>query len=240
MKVKACSILIVEDELIASEYLKDILHSFHAKQIFEATNAKEAQHIVQNHHIDLIFMDINIEGAIDGIACASLLNKEYFIPIIFTTSYGDTATINEAKEENTFGYLIKPFQPNDVEASLLIALSTLTRINQLNEIEKQPQKSVQIIDLNKNYLYYISSKTLTFCNIPINLTKKELEILDILCQNLNQNISYDYIKETIWSQKDISDSTLRDTISRLKKKIPHITIENIVNYGYILKQSTKG
>jgi DNA-binding response OmpR family regulator len=57
-----------------------------------------------------------------------------------------------------------------------------------------------------------------------------------LCQNINQNISYDYLKESIWAQKDISDSTLRDTISRLKKKIPHITIENIVNYGYVLKQ----
>ena len=52
------------------------------------------------------------------------------------------------------------------------------------------------------------------------LTKKELEVLDILCKNINKNISYEYLK-------DISDSTVRDVVSRLKKKLDDINIENI-------------
>ncbi|MCT7465247.1 helix-turn-helix domain-containing protein [Aliarcobacter cryaerophilus] len=61
------------------------------------------------------------------------------------------------------------------------------------------------------------------------LTKKELEVLDILCKNINKNISYEYLK-------DISDSTVRDVVSRLKKKLDDINIENISNFGYVLKK----
>ncbi|GAB1464726.1 hypothetical protein MASR2M54_02260 [Aliarcobacter cryaerophilus] len=68
------------------------------------------------------------------------------------------------------------------------------------------------------------------------LTKKELEVLDILCKNINKNISYEYLKDIVWINKDISDSTVRDVVSRLKKKLDDINIENISNFGYVLKK----
>ena len=54
------------------------------------------------------------------------------------------------------------------------------------------------------------------------LTKKELEVLDILCKNINKNISYEYLKDIVWINKNISDSTVRDVVSRLKKKLDNI------------------
>ena len=68
------------------------------------------------------------------------------------------------------------------------------------------------------------------------LTKKELEVLDILCKNINKHISYEYLKDIVWINKDISDSTVRDVVSRLKKKLDDINIENISNFGYVLKK----
>ena len=68
------------------------------------------------------------------------------------------------------------------------------------------------------------------------LTKKELEVLVILCKNINKNISYEYLKDIVWINKDISDSTVRDVVSRLKKKLDDINIENISNFGYVLKK----
>jgi DNA-binding response OmpR family regulator len=70
----------------------------------------------------------------------------------------------------------------------------------------------------------------------VALTKKELEVLDILCKNINKNISYEYLKDIVWINKDISDSTVRDVVSRLKKKLDDINIENISNFGYVLKK----
>ena len=68
------------------------------------------------------------------------------------------------------------------------------------------------------------------------LTKKELEVLDILCKNINKHISYEYLKDIVWINKNISDSTVRDVVSRLKKKLDNINIENISNFGYVLKK----
>ena len=68
------------------------------------------------------------------------------------------------------------------------------------------------------------------------LQKKELEVLDILCKNINKNISYEYLKDIVWINKDISDSTVQNVVSRLKKKLDDINIENISNFGYVLKK----
>ena len=235
MKIKDYSILIVEDEFIATEYLYQILDSFGVETIFKAKNSNEALDIVNKNHIDLIFMDINIQGGVDGIKCSSLLNEKYFIPIIFATAYSDTRTINEANDENIFGYLIKPFQISDVEATLSVAISNINRIKKLKEQKEDEEMDIKEIDLSEKYIYYFDSKTLTFKNSPVSLTKKELEVFHILCKNINKNISYEYLKDIVWINKNISDSTVRDVVSRLKKKLDNINIENISNFGYVLK-----
>ena len=235
MKIKDYSILIVEDEFIASEYLYQILDSFGIETIFKAKNSNEALEVVKNNHIDLVFMDINIQGGVDGIKCSFLLNQEYFIPVIFATAYADTATIDEAKDENIFGYLIKPFQISDVKATLSVAISNINRIRKLQEPKKDEEIDVKEIDLSENYTYCFDSKTLIFKNSVVALTKKELEVFHILCKNINKNISYEYLKDLVWINKNISDSTVRDVVSRLKKKLVNINIENISNFGYILK-----
>lgn len=221
------NILIVEDEVISALYLVNILHNLGFKHTFTACDAEEALEIIQENQIDLVFMDINIEGAIDGITCAHLLNEKYFIPIIYTTAYRDTNTIVNASDTNIFGFLIKPFDRSNVESTLYVALK---KRNQAKKIIKN-----DILDLGKGQKFNFINNTFSINNIAIHLTKNELNTLSLLCKNLNQNISYDVLKEHVWKEKDISDSNIRDTISRLKKKTPNLNIENIINLGYILK-----
>lgn len=231
MKLTECNILIVEDEMVATEYLKEILSSLRISSIYEAKNSQEALAIVENNQIDFAFMDINIHGGMDGIACANMLNTIYSVAIIFTTAYADRTTLNEAKDTNIFGYIVKPFLPNDIEIALLVAISQLER-NSVVEVLSSPSK---ILELGEGYSYNTQTKTLTHLNIPIKLTKKELEILAFFCANPNQNISYETIKEGIWRGKEVTLSCVRDTVFRLKKKTPDLHIENISNYGYMLK-----
>ena len=230
MKKSELNILIVEDEIIASQYLLKILESLGFVNIFEASSFDEALAIVKTNKINLVFMDININGSIDGINSARLLNKEYFLPIIFTTAYADSQTINEATDTNIFGYLIKPFEKNQVESTLSI---TLKRIN--ISFEKNSLLGNSIINLGENQKYNLETKTFYINNKAINLTKKENDTLYILCKNLNQNISYEFLLEYVWEEKNISNSTIRDTVSRLKRKTPDLNIETIINFGYILK-----
>jgi DNA-binding response OmpR family regulator len=233
---KQINILIVEDEIFAQKYLFKILQSLGFSNIDEASNAKEALEIVKNKPINLAFMDINIDGAVDGIECSKLLNKEYDLPVIFTTSYWDILKINESKEVNIYGYLIKQFEQNDVDAALGVALKMIS-LHQRFEDKQSVCNDSDAIDLGEGHIYHFSSKTLFWQNNSLNLTKKELDVLDFFCRNINQNLSYDTLKAHVWENRDVSDSTIRDTISRLKRKVPLLQIGNILSFGYILRSS---
>ncbi len=112
------SILVVEDEFISLEYLKDILLRIGFVKIFTVRNPDEAISIARQNKIDLIFMDINLNSSIDGIACAKIINQEKKIPVVYTTANSDTKTIQKAISSYTLGYIIKPFGIEDVESAL--------------------------------------------------------------------------------------------------------------------------
>lgn len=229
---KNLNILIVEDEIFALEYLKEILLKLGFTNISTATNTNKAIEISKLLTLDLVFMDINIEGPEDGIICAKRLNEEGQTPIIYTTAYGDTNTINEANKSNIFGYLIKPFNSSNVEAVTNIAI---TFISKLKKSQKSKNTKDNCIKIGSEYCFNKNSLTLFFNDNPIKLTKKELDLVEFFSLNINQNITYDSLIQRIWEGKSVANSTIRDTISRLKKKIPNVNIENIPNIGYILK-----
>ena len=227
------NILIVEDEIIASHYLKQLLRTLNYQHIFEVANANDALNIIETTHIDFAFLDININGPIDGISCARMMNEKHFTPIIYTTAYCDTITMQEAGKTNMFGYLMKPFEQQDVEAALHIALNRLATIQPDSKKEIE-QKSIQ---LNSYQYFSISSQTFFSNSIPVDLTKKEISILSVLSVNVNQNISFNTLKENVWDNKEVSNSTVRDTIRRLRAKAPGLNIQSIAGFGYILKKS---
>jgi two-component system response regulator CssR len=84
----------------------------------------------------------------------------------------------------------------------------------------------------------MENKTLFNQNKPMKITSKKLDLLYFFCTNINQNITYDTLKENVWENSMISHSTIRDTVARLKRKIPELPLENIINFGYILKLDT--
>jgi len=190
--------------------------------IFKVTNTPDAIKISKSNTIDLAFMDINIEGPTNGIECAKMLNMEYDIPIIFTTAYGDTQTISESRRTNLYGYLVKPFEIHDVEASIQVALKLLGEKGDKDILD-------YTIYLGKKQYYNLISKTLYIeKNQVVKLTNKESMVLDVFCHHLNQNISHEMLKVTAWGDENsITDSTLRDTIARLKKKVPALNITAI-------------
>ena len=228
--IQTYNILIVEDEWATSQFLTTVVEELGHNVIASAVSANEALEIAKHNTIDLVFMDINIEGAVNGISCANLLNQQQTIPIIFTTAYKDTKTIKSAGRTNIYGYLIKPFDENDVEASLSVAL---LRAYTSNEKERQSKT----IKLESNSVYNFETNRLLNKNIPVDLTYKEAQILNFFCLNINQNITYDMLREHVWQNKNIGDSNIRDTISRLRKKAPQLSFINIAGLGYCLKKS---
>lgn len=234
MTSKDINILIVEDEVISLNYLVSLLETLGYKYILNASDMQGALSVVREHEIDLVFMDININGPIDGITCAKSLNREYELPIIFTTAYSDIQTIAEASEVNIFGYLVKPFDLRELTTALLVAIKRIS--DKRKQIHLGRDNNDTIIDLGNNQKFSMTTSTFYSGENIIDLTRKESKILNLLCANMNQNVSYIMLKNVVWQNKNIQSSTIRDSVSRLKRKTPDLNIVTIIGLGYILKK----
>ena len=223
-------ILIVEDEWINAEFISTVLKKLNHIIVGVVSSAEEAFESVKNNKVDLIFMDININGNIDGITCAQIINKQYDIPIIYTTAYADNETLSKAGKTNIYGYLIKPFDSKDIEAVLLVASARLPK-------QRAVSNNINIIDFNDGYQYNLETKVLAIDNKEVDLTKKEAELLFLFCKNLNQTLSFEYLTDIVWHDKSIVHSTIRDTVLRLRKKAPLLPLNNISGIGYRLGRS---
>jgi len=230
MKKTKYNILIVEDEFISMEFVRSVVIDLGHNVMGCVTNIKDALDIAKTDKIDIAFMDINLAGSIDGIFGAELLNRDRDVAIIYMSALGDRDTMLSALDTNIYGYLHKPFDIKDIESTLAIAIKVAFKE------EKSESKIVQnYIKFGDGYIYNIKTKTLTIDSIQIDLTKQESKVLYYLFQNINQNLSYLNLKENVWDGKDVADSTIRDTISKLRKKTSLFNIITIVGIGYCFR-----
>jgi CheY-like chemotaxis protein len=116
-------ILIVEDDDIIARVEDWRLKNLGYKVCGRATYAAEALELVSKHKPDLVLMDINIKGDIDGIETAKMIKKGFNIPVVYVTSHSDGATLERAKESKPAGFILKPFEDNDLRIAIEIALS---------------------------------------------------------------------------------------------------------------------
>lgn len=113
------NILIVEDELLIAEMLKEILLELNCTVLTIAQNYDSAILAMEsNTTIDLIFLDINLSEKKSGFTFAEKINTEFQIPFLFLTSYSDAQTIQNAAQYKPHGYLIKPFSKADLLVTL--------------------------------------------------------------------------------------------------------------------------
>ena len=228
-------ILIVEDEILSAKFLKNILNKLGHNIVRCVATGNEALGIFKKEKIDFVFMDLNLEGAMDGILCAKKLNDYREVPIIYVTGFGKSEIIEEASETNIYGYLIKPFDERDIEAVLSVAIHRVNDMLNFKNKHKEVENRAKI-DLGNGYVYDLEQRILMLKDNEIRFSKNENRLLDYLCLNSNQHISYGVLIENIWKNKKISFSAIRDTILRIRKKAPELNIENIVGVGYCLRK----
>lgn len=119
------SILIVEDEAIIAEDIRNILQDLSFENCFVAYNFEEALGIIESANIDLVITDIILSGQKDGVDLAKLLKEKYQIPFIYITSHADKLTVERATSHMPLGYILKPFQQEDLYITLKLALNQI-------------------------------------------------------------------------------------------------------------------
>lgn len=102
-------ILIVEDESIIGLDIASKLERNGYDVIGLAVDDEEVRKILERVVPDLILMDINLKGTVDGIDLVMEIHEKRLIPVVYITSYSDSATISRSMETTPYGYIIKPF-----------------------------------------------------------------------------------------------------------------------------------
>ncbi len=126
-------ILVVEDdELIAMEIERvvDILDYDHKDTV---DNSDDAISACISSEIDLIIMDIHIQGSHDGIELADMIKADHDIEILFVTSMQDDLTFNRANRTNPVGFLQKPFSELQLKRSLELVAKKISAKSSLDD-----------------------------------------------------------------------------------------------------------
>ncbi|HPC56108.1 MAG TPA: response regulator, partial [Methanolinea sp.] len=115
-------ILIVEDEQIVAEDLRQTLENMGYSVVGVVSSGEGAVETAHKEIPDLILMDIMLSGKMDGISAAHQIRSEHDIPVIYVTAYADSQLIERAKVTEPFGYIVKPFNEREFQSNIEIAL----------------------------------------------------------------------------------------------------------------------
>ena len=222
MKLK---ILLVEDDLNLGLVIADHLKL----QNYEVVSAEDgAEGLVKFNEgrFNLCILDVMLP-VLDGFSLAQdirRINAE--IPILFLTAKSMTEDKIKGFEAGGDDYLTKPFSIQEFE----LRVKALLRRSRPEFQEEVTNYSIG------NYNYNIENQILTFNESEKTLTKKEAQILKLLCKHKNQVISRELILKGVWGQDDYFVGRSLDVfITKLRKYFAQderIVISNLHGVGF--------
>lgn len=136
-------ILIVEDEKPFAQVVQGYLQRLGFNVVGVVDSGEGALRVCAETEPDLVLMDIEICGGMDGFKVAELLRQKYDLPIIFLTGLGDDDTLERVRRSGSFGYLGKPFRPEELKASIELAFIRHGREAQLKRSEQSLSAAIK-------------------------------------------------------------------------------------------------
>lgn len=206
----------------------NVLSAYAKKEGFEVTQAFDGESALeysQKIKFDMILLDVMMPG-LDGFEVCRRIRKESNVPIIMVTARGEDFDKIMGLDIGADDYIVKPFSPQEVMARIR---SILRRVSPAST---QKIFSVGNLEINS------SAGEVSADGKNIQLTRKELEILEFFVQNQNQVFSREQLLNNIWGiDYDGDERTVDQHIKRLRAKldsVPHDgwKISTVFGAGY--------
>jgi len=131
------SILVVEDEVIVANDIRETLLSFGYQVAGMAKSGEAALEKVAETNPDLVLMDIRLTGTMDGIDTAREIHRLTDIPVIYLTVFTDKVLLERAKLTEPYGYLIKPYDERELQSVIEMARYKYILDKKLKESEER-------------------------------------------------------------------------------------------------------
>lgn len=174
-----------------------------------ALDGLEAIDIFNKYHPLLLLLDVMMPKK-DGFEVCTEIRQKSNVPIIMITAKGEDSDRIMGLDIGADDYIVKPFSPGEVMARIR---AILRRVDNSSEDNK---KVTQYPGLEINIAEY----EVKVNGSPVNLTKKEIEILWLLATNPGKVFSRDNLLDSVWGYEYFGDARTVDThIKRLRAKI---------------------
>lgn len=144
-ETKAKRILVVEDEAIIAEDIRRTLRRLGYSVAGVAQTGQRAIELARESAPDLILMDIKLLGPLDGVQTTALILAEAAVPVVYLTGNSDDATLTRASDTAPYGYLLKPFDENDLRTTIEVARRKFEIETVRRERERELELTLQTI-----------------------------------------------------------------------------------------------
>tara|TARA_R110001583_G_scaffold16561_7_gene67796 strand:- start:8289 stop:8954 length:666 start_codon:yes stop_codon:yes gene_type:complete len=214
-------LLIIEDDIALAQGLKqNLVQQGYSVDHFDCV--KLALDACSQEHYDLVILDLGLPDA-DGLSFLKLFRKKNNSPVIILTARDGIENKIEGLDLGADDYLAKPFDQTELQARIRALLRRSHGI------------SNNIITLNKLTLD-LKSRQVSNNNQIINLSRRELNLLEVLLQNQDKVMTRSSLEQTLYSwDDDIDSNALEVHIHNLRKKIDKKLIKTIRGIGYLVE-----
>ncbi len=118
MAKKDSKILIVEDDMIISLVVENMIKKLGHELVGKAASGEDAIELAKKHKPDIILMDIRLKGEMDGIEAVSIIKEHIETNVIYLTGNSDKANYDRARATNCIDLISKPFTIGELTRSL--------------------------------------------------------------------------------------------------------------------------
>ncbi|MBT3225640.1 MAG: response regulator [Deltaproteobacteria bacterium] len=112
------SILIVEDEAITAMEIESCLKDLGCEVSGIVNSGEKALKRISKNGINLILMDIQLKGELNGIEAAEIIHSKYNVPVIFLTAFAEKEKAIRSRFSFPFGFLTKPFNEYELRSAI--------------------------------------------------------------------------------------------------------------------------
>lgn len=243
-------VMVVEDDEVTAMNLKIALENQQYQVVAVVDNSHDAPGKLKVYSPDIVLIDISLQESDDGIRLANYIKAKHKLPFIYLTAHSDAEIIDEAKKTEPYGYIVKPFDPNSLHATIQMALYRFDKEKKREEsledlksdklnLEKllynKKVADKPIVPFGNDYYLDISVCETFYHGKKIKLTKKENAFMRLLVAQLGLVVSFDQAINYVWEESGATENSVRTLVWRLRNKLPTDIIKNASGMGYYIE-----
>lgn len=145
--MNALRVLVVEDERVIALDLRLSLEGLGHQVVALAARGEDAVRLARELQPDLVLMDIHLEGEMRGTEAARQIREGMQIPVVFLTAFAEDGTLAEAALAEPYGYLLKPFELRELQATMAMALARRESERRVETAQRRLSLALEVAEL---------------------------------------------------------------------------------------------